>query len=54
MKIEVYADADTVARDAAKLIAKEAREAVTARGKLVVAMSGRFPLPRNSSADRTG
>lgn len=40
MKIEIYADADTVAREAAKLIAKEAREAVAARGKFVMAVSG--------------
>jgi hypothetical protein len=30
MNIEVYADADTVAREAAKLIAKEARDALAA------------------------
>ncbi len=40
MKIEVYADANTVAREAAKLIAKEAREAVATRGKFVIAVSG--------------
>jgi len=40
MKIEVYSDSDTVAREAAKLIAKEAREAVTTRGKFVMAVSG--------------
>jgi len=40
MKIEVYADAESVAREAAKLIAKEAREAVAARGKFVMAVSG--------------
>jgi 6-phosphogluconolactonase len=40
MKIEVYSDADMVAREAAKLIAKEAREAVTTRGKFVMAVSG--------------
>jgi len=40
MKIEVYTDADAVAREAAKLIAKEAREAVAARGKFVMAVSG--------------
>src|SRR5262252_6767284 len=40
MKIEVYADADTVAHKAAKLIAKEAREAVATRGKFVMAVSG--------------
>src|SRR6201987_4482526 len=40
MKIEVYADADTVAREAAKVIAKEARDAVATRGKFVMAVSG--------------
>ena len=40
MKIEVYADADTVALEAAKLIAKEAREAVAKRGKFAMAVSG--------------
>lgn len=40
MKIEVYADADTVAREAAKLIAKDARDAVASRGKFVMAVSG--------------
>src|ERR1700752_3102817 len=40
MKIEVYADADAVAHEAAKLIAKEARDAVATRGKFVMAVSG--------------
>ena len=40
MNIEVYADADTVALEAAKLIAKEAREAVANRGKFAMAVSG--------------
>jgi len=40
MKIEVYADSDTVAREAAKFIAKEAQEAVATRGKFVMAVSG--------------
>ncbi|MBV8052211.1 MAG: 6-phosphogluconolactonase [Acidobacteriaceae bacterium] len=40
MKIEVYTDADSVAREAAKLIAKEARDAVANRGKFVMAVSG--------------
>jgi len=40
MKIEVYPDADAVALEAAKLIAKEARDAVAARGKFVMAVSG--------------
>jgi 6-phosphogluconolactonase len=40
MQIEVYPDADAVALAAAKLIAKEARDAVATRGKLVMAVSG--------------
>jgi len=40
MKIEVYADAESVARKAAKLIAEEARLAVAARGSFVMAVSG--------------
>jgi hypothetical protein len=40
MSIEVCADADAAAREAAKLIAKETREAVATQGKFVVAVSG--------------
>jgi 6-phosphogluconolactonase len=40
MKIEVFADADAVALAAAKLIAREARDAVATRGKFVMAVSG--------------
>jgi 6-phosphogluconolactonase len=40
MKIEVYIDADAVALAAAKLIAKETRDAVATRGKFVMAVSG--------------
>jgi 6-phosphogluconolactonase len=40
MNIEIYADADAVALAAAKLIAKEARDAVASRGKFVMAVSG--------------
>src|SRR6202046_3406979 len=40
MKIRVYPDADAVALEAAKLIAKAAREAVAARGKFVMGVSG--------------
>jgi 6-phosphogluconolactonase len=40
MKIEVLADADTVADRAAAIIAAEARDAVIARGRFVVALSG--------------
>ena len=40
MKIEVYADADAVARAAAELIAQDARDAVATRGKFVMAVSG--------------
>jgi 6-phosphogluconolactonase len=40
MKIDVYADADAVALAAAKLIAKEARDAVATRGQFIMAVSG--------------
>jgi len=40
MKIEILADASAVAREAAKLIAADARAAVAARGRFVVAVSG--------------
>jgi len=40
MKFEVYADADAVAREAAAIIAAEARAAVTARGRFIMAVSG--------------
>ena len=40
MKIEVFADTENVARQAAKWIASEAREATAARGKFVMAVSG--------------
>jgi 6-phosphogluconolactonase len=40
MKIEVLADADSVAREAAGIIAAEARATVAARGRFVVAVSG--------------
>ena len=40
MKVEVFSDADAVARQAAALIATEARAAVAARGRFVLAVSG--------------
>jgi 6-phosphogluconolactonase len=40
MKIEILADADAVARKAAEIIAAEARAAVKARGRFIVAVSG--------------
>jgi 6-phosphogluconolactonase len=40
MKIEVFADPDRVAREAAHIIAAEARGAVAARGRFVAAFSG--------------
>jgi 6-phosphogluconolactonase len=40
MKIEVFADAESVARAAAALVAEEARNAVAARGRFVFAVSG--------------
>jgi 6-phosphogluconolactonase len=40
MKIEIFADADAVAREAAALIAAEARVAVAERGRFIFAVSG--------------
>ena len=40
MKIEVFEDADAVARESAKFIASEARAAVAIHGRFVVAVSG--------------
>lgn len=40
MEIKILADADTVALEAAKVFAAEARAAVAARGRFVVAVSG--------------
>ena len=40
MEIKIYADADSVAQQAAALIADEARKAVAARGSFVMAVSG--------------
>src|ERR1700746_1395598 len=40
MKIEIFADAQTVAEEAAKLIASDARSAVAERGRFVFAVSG--------------
>src|SRR5262245_61399031 len=40
MRIEVLADAEAVARTAASFAAKEARAAVDARGRFIVALSG--------------
>ena len=40
MKIKIFADADAVACEAAKLIAAEARSAVAARGRFNMAVSG--------------
>jgi 6-phosphogluconolactonase len=40
MKIEIFPDADTVAQKGAQIIAAEARAAVKARGRFVVAVSG--------------
>ena len=40
MEIRILADADSVAQEAAALIAREARTAVAARGRFVVAFSG--------------
>ena len=40
MEIKIFADADAVAMAAAKVIAAEARAAVAARGKFIMAVSG--------------
>jgi 6-phosphogluconolactonase len=40
MRIQVLNDADAVAREAAKIIAAEARDAVAARGRFIMAVSG--------------
>jgi 6-phosphogluconolactonase len=40
MKIEILADADAVAREAAKAIAADARGAIAERGRFVMAVSG--------------
>ena len=40
MRIEVLADADAVAKKAAEVIATEARQAVAARGRFIMAVSG--------------
>ena len=40
MRIQVLKDADAVAREAAKIIAAEARDAVAARGRFIMAVSG--------------
>jgi len=40
MKLEVFEDVDTVASKAAAMIAAEARAAVSARGRFIVAVSG--------------
>jgi 6-phosphogluconolactonase len=40
MKIEIFADADSVAREGAKIIAAEARAAVAERGSFAMAVSG--------------
>ena len=40
MKIDVLADADSVARAAASMIAEKARAAVAARGRFIMAVSG--------------
>jgi 6-phosphogluconolactonase len=40
MKIKILADADAVAAEAARTVAVEARAAVTARGRFIIAVSG--------------
>ncbi len=40
MNLEVLADAESVAKEAAAAIAQEARMSISARGRFVMAMSG--------------
>src|SRR5258705_4964184 len=40
MKLKAFADADSFAREAAAIVAADAREAITARGRYVMAVSG--------------
>jgi 6-phosphogluconolactonase len=40
MKIEIFPDADAVAQKAAAIVAAEARGAVAARGRFILAVSG--------------
>src|SRR4030095_14845866 len=40
MKVEVFADADSVSKEAAAIVAAEARAAIAARGIFVMALSG--------------
>ena len=40
MNVEVFADAESVAREAARLVASQARAAFTSRGSFVMAVSG--------------
>ena len=40
MKVEIFADADSVAREAAAIIAADARAAIAERGRFVMAVSG--------------
>src|SRR6266542_4918769 len=40
MKMEILADADAVAKEAAAIIAADARAAVAARGRFIMAVSG--------------
>lgn len=44
MKVEVFANAESVARQAAALIAGEARAAISARGRFIMAGSGGHTL----------
>src|SRR3989442_3119147 len=45
MKLEVFEDADSVARAAAATIAADARAAIAARGRFAVAVSGGYTPP---------
>jgi hypothetical protein len=49
LKIQVLADADTVAAEAAKFIAAEARAAVAARGRFGVHPASKTSTPRRGA-----
>ncbi len=50
MRVEVYADPEVLAREAARCIARHARESVTARGRFLLALSGGSTPPQMLAA----
>jgi len=55
MKVEIFADADSVAREAATMIAVEARAAVAERGRFIMAVSGGpHPMGHARRSDQRG